>query len=65
MDTRLADFDPDLFREEDAWRLRLEEEYMQMHRWFRENGFRIPNPGWRSQYAEEVIGLGYTTLLGD
>lgn len=65
MDKRLIDVDPDLFREEDGWRTRLEEEYLQMHRWFRENGRRVPNPGWRSQYVEEVITLGYHTLLGD
>jgi RecJ-like exonuclease len=61
----LAEVDPDLFREEDGWRLRLEEEYLQLHRWFRENNRRMPNPGWRSQYVEEVIALGCTTLLGD
>ncbi len=65
MDKRLDEIDPELFREEDAWRRRLEEEYLQLHRWFRENGVPIPNPGWRSQYAEDVIGLGYSTLLGD
>jgi hypothetical protein len=26
---------------------------------------RLPEPEWRSQYVEEVIGLGYTTALGD
>ncbi len=61
----LHQVDPDLFREEDAWRLRLEEEYLQLHRWFRERGHPIPDPGWRSQYVEEVIALGYSTLLGD
>ncbi|GIW17166.1 hypothetical protein [Tepidiforma sp.] len=61
----LHEVDPELFREEDAWRMRLEEEYLQLHRWFREHGVPIPDPGWRSQYVEEVIGLGYTTLLGD
>lgn len=61
----LDEVDPELFKEEDSWRLRLEEEYLQLHRWFREHGAPIPDPGWRSNYVEEVIGLGYTTLLGD
>ena len=26
---------------------------------------RIPNPGWRGEYVDEIISLGYTTLLGD
>ena len=65
MDKRLDEVDPDLFKEEDSWRLRLEEEYLQIHRWFRERRVPVPDPGWRSQYAEEVIALGYTTLLGD
>lgn len=61
----LDEVDPELFKEEDSWRLKLEEEYLQLHRWFREHGAPIPDPGWRSQYAEDVITLGYTTLLGD
>ncbi len=56
---------PAVFAEEDAWRRQLEEEYLSYHRWFREHGLRIPNAGWRSEYAEEVISLGYATLLGD
>ncbi len=65
MDKRLEEVDPELFQEEDAWRRYLEEQYLKIHRWFRQNGYRIPNPGWRSQYAEEIIALGYPTLLGD
>ncbi|OAI43769.1 hypothetical protein AYO38_02540 [bacterium SCGC AG-212-C10] len=65
MDKRLDEVDPELFREEDSWRSRLEEEYLQFHRWFREHHAPIPDPGWRSQYVEDVIALGYTTLLGD
>jgi hypothetical protein len=65
MDKRLDEVDPELFKEEDSWRMRLEEEYLQIHRWFRERRVAVPDPGWRSQYAEEVISLGYTTLLGD
>jgi hypothetical protein len=56
---------PDVFAEEDAWRRQLDEEYLSYHRWFREHGLRVPNAGWRSEYVEEVITLGYTTLLGD
>lgn len=64
-ETRLEDHDPSVFAEEDAARKRLEEEYLTYHRWFREHGLRIPEPGWRGDYVEEIIGLGYTTLLGD
>jgi hypothetical protein len=62
---RLEGVAPDVFAEENAWRTRLEEEYLSYHRWFREHGLRIPEPGWRSEYAEEVMALGYSTLLGD
>jgi hypothetical protein len=65
MDKALAEVDPDLFKEEDSWRMRLEEEYLQIHRWFREHHQAIPVPGWRSEYVEDVLSLGYTTLLGD
>lgn len=65
MDRRLDEVDPELFKEEDSWRLRLEEEYLQFHRWFRERQRPIPDPGWRSQYVEDIFALGYTTLLGD
>lgn len=65
MSRRLDEVDPELFKEEDSWRMRLEEEYMQLHRWFREHHAPVPDPGWRSQYVEDVIALGYTTLLGD
>ncbi|MDZ7727276.1 MAG: hypothetical protein U5Q44_03265 [Dehalococcoidia bacterium] len=65
MQRGLDEVDPELFREEDGWRRRLEEEYLQIHRWFRERGVRIPEPQWRSQYVEDVISLGYTTALGD
>jgi hypothetical protein len=62
---RLEDVDPEVFEEEDAWRRRLEEEYLSYQRWFREQGIRVPNPGWRSEYTEEIVALGYTSLLGD
>jgi hypothetical protein len=65
MQKGLDEVDPELFKEEDSWRMRLEEEYVQLHRWFREHHRPIPDPGWRSQYVEDVIGLGYQTLLGD
>jgi hypothetical protein len=62
---RLEEYDPQAFAEEDEARRRLEEEYLTYQRWFREHGQRIPDPGWRSEYVEEMIGLGYPTLLGD
>lgn len=65
MDRRLEDVEPDLFEEEDRWRRYVEERYLQVHAWLRERHVSIPNPGWRSEYVEEVIGAGYTTLLGD
>lgn len=65
MDKRLEEVDPQLFAQENAWRRHLEEQYLKFHRWFRERGLRIPNPAWRSEYAEEIIALGYDTLLGD
>jgi hypothetical protein len=65
MQKGLQEVDPEHFREEDAWRTKLEEEYLQLHRWFRERRIRIPDPGWRSEYVEQVISLGCTTLLGD
>jgi hypothetical protein len=64
-DKRLEDVDPDVYAEEDEARRRLEEEYLGYHRWFRERGLRIPDPGWRSEYVEELIEHGYRTLLGD
>ncbi|MBI1885150.1 MAG: hypothetical protein HYS09_02350 [Chloroflexi bacterium] len=65
MDKRLEELDPDLFHEEDDWRRYLEEQYLKLHRWFREHRLRLPNPGWRSEYVDEVTALGYLTLLGD
>lgn len=62
---RLEELAPDVFAEEDAWRQRLEEEYLSYHQWFRANGLRVPNPGWRSEYVEEIVALGYTSRLGD
>jgi hypothetical protein len=64
-EARLEEVDPEIFAEEAEWRHKLEEEYLSYHRWFREHNARIPNPGWRSEYIEEIVGLGYATLLGD
>jgi hypothetical protein len=57
--------DAEVFEEESQWRHRLEEEYLRYHHEFRQRGRRIPAPGWRSEYAEEIRQLGYDTLLGD
>ncbi len=57
--------DPEAFAEEGRWRQRLEDEYLTLHKWFRDHARRIPDPGWRSEYVEEVLGLGYETLLGN
>ena len=65
MSRKLEEVDPDTFREEDGWRARMEEEYLRIHRWFREHRVRVPDPGWRSQYVEDVVALGYTSRLGD
>ena len=65
MDKRLEEIDPDLFEEEVTWRRYVEERYLKIHAWLRERRMAIPNPGWRSEYVEDVIGAGYTTLLGD
>jgi hypothetical protein len=65
IDKRLEEFDPETFEDEDQARKRLEDEYLTYHRWFRGRGIRIPSPEWRAQYVEDIVGLGYTTLLGD
>lgn len=65
LDRRLEDVDPDAFDEESARRQKLEEEYLRYHGEFRERHRPIPDPGWRSAYVEEIVELGYTTLLGD
>ncbi len=63
--SRLEEVAPDVFEEETSWRQRLEEEYLTYHRWFREHNVRIAEPDWRAHYVEEMIALGYQTLLGD
>lgn len=65
LEKTLEEIDPEAFREETAWRQRLEEEYLLYHREFRSRKSRIPAAGWRSEYAEELLALGYDTLLGD
>ena len=65
MEKRLEEVDPDLFEEENNWRSYLEEQYLKIHAWFRERRMPIPNPGWRSEYVEDVVALGYPTLLGE
>jgi hypothetical protein len=65
MEKRLDEVDPDLFAEEDDWRRYLEEQYLKIHAWFRERRLALPNPGWRSEYVEDIIALHYPTLLGD
>lgn len=61
----LDDVAPEVFRDEVAWRERLETEYLRYHREFRGRARRIPHAGWRSEYVEELRALGYDTLLGD
>lgn len=65
IDARMEEVEPDAFREETAWRDRLEQEYLRYHQEFRRLHRRIPQPGWRAEFAEELIALGYTTQLGD
>ena len=53
-------------RRTETWRtLHLENEYLRYHRALRARREPIPDPGWRSEYVEEVRSLGYETLLGD
>lgn len=65
IDSNLEEIDPDVFAEETKWRDRLEEEYLRYHKEFRDRQRRIPAPGWRSEYVEEIRALGYDTRLGD
>jgi hypothetical protein len=65
LDKRLEDVEPELYEEEDSWRRYVEEQYLKIHGWLRERRIPIPGPGWRSEYVEEVVAAGYTTLLGD
>ncbi len=64
VDLTFEQADPEAFAEEMTWRKRLEEEYLNLHRWFREHHKRVPDPGWRGEYVEEMLELGYETQLG-
>lgn len=64
-DHSLEEVNSNAFKDEMTWRQRLEEEYLEYHRAFRERHQRIPNPGWRAEYVEEIIALGYETNLGE
>lgn len=65
VDSNLEEVDPEVFAEETKWRDRLEEEYLRYHKEFRDRKRKVPTPGWRSEYVEEIRALGYQTLLGD
>jgi len=65
IDKRLEEVAPDVFVDENERRDKLETEYLALHAWFRQHGCSIPDPGWRSEYVEEIIALGYQTRLGD
>ena len=54
-----------VFQAELEARARFENEYLKYHQWFRAHNVPIPEPEWRSKYVEEMIGLGYSTALGD
>ena len=65
VDKKLDEVDPELFEEENNWRRYLEEQYLKIHQWLRERQIPIASPGWRSEYVEDMVALGYPTLLGD
>jgi hypothetical protein len=65
MNSRLETIAPHIFEDETADRADFEKECLGYHRWFREHKIRVPNAEWRARYVEEIIGLGYTTSLGD
>jgi len=65
VDKKLDEVDPELFEEENNWRRYLEEQYLKIHQWLRERQIPIASPGWRSEYVEDMVALGYATLLGD
>ncbi len=61
---RLDEVAPDVFTEENRWREKLEDEYLQYHKWFRDHHRRVPDAGWRAEYVEDLVALGYETKLG-
>ena len=65
LEKRLEDVDPNTYKDEIAWRDRLESEYLSYHNEFRKRKIRIPHPGWVSEYVEEILSLGYETQLGN
>jgi hypothetical protein len=65
LDRSLEEVDPKGFAEHNAMRVALEEEYLRYHRELRERRRPVPDPGWRGEYVEEIIALGYQTVLGD
>ena len=65
LEKKLEDVDPNTYKEEISWRDRLETEYLSYHNEFRKRKIRIPHPGWKSEYVEEILSLGYETKLGD
>lgn len=65
LDRPMEKVEPEAFREEVEWRDQLEDEYLQYHIAFRDRGHRIPQPGWRAEYVEEILALGYPTKLGE
>ncbi len=65
LDGSFEDANPELFAEEEELRRQLEQEYLGYHRELRARHRRIPDPGWRSSYVEDIRELGYHTELGD
>jgi hypothetical protein len=65
LDGTLEEVNPELFAEEQTLRAHLEQEYLGYHRELRARRRRIPDPGWRSGYVEDIRELGYDTALGD
>jgi len=65
LDTTFELANPELFAEEAQFRQSLEQEYLGYHQEMRARHQRIPEPGWRSSYVEDIRELGYDTALGD
>lgn len=65
LDGTLEQANPELFAHETEARHQLELEYLRYHQELRARLQRIPDPGWRSTYVEDIRDLGYETILGD
>jgi hypothetical protein len=65
LDGTFEQANPELFAHETELRRQLELEYLGYHQELRARLQRIPDPGWRSSYVEDVRDLGYDTALGD